>query len=340
MTLILSALILVALICLLIKYWTFSPEVNIYYLVKLFNTYYRSIAIVGEDEDKSPLALLLRPFEKVEPFMFKFQKLVTKVEATEKNWLITFEILNDKKVIVEREEMVPGWLAIELHAVGIEFVTTNGIDMSLVLECAYQPLEGDGPILMKKKVKNWSAFADMHIQNIVSAWGRQKNDDTVVLKANIDTIMCDIAGDIFPENVQPDAKRQVIDYLNTIFKAKGFKLVNTTLYKVVNGPQSQDVKNQREAIKIADLSLQKADLDAKAAYKKLIPALIIKKKTLDLEAGYVERVNKSIDLTAAKVSYNLRNIKTFVGDPTGKSFSTKTFVSSKVAQQQKGGDDE
>lgn len=335
MTIIIVVVAIFLIAALIFKFWLFRPEVNIYYLVRLFEAEYRVISIVGETDDSASLAWLFRPIEKIEPFKFRFQKLVTKTEAAVKGWPITFELPGDPKVIVEREEDVPGWLAIELHAVGVEFVTQNGTDISLAVECAYQPLDGNGAILMKKTVKNWSAFADTKIQNILGSWGRNKIADEDVLKVTIDQILAEVAKDILSKDPNADPAETVLEYLNGEFKPHGFRIVTMTLYKIVNGPQSQDVKNKREAIKKAELTLQESTFKRKSEFELGMAKIDLEKQSLDNNAIYIERVNNSKNQTAIEVAKELKNLKgTLV---LGEGFDTGAFTGAKTALKGKGG---
>ncbi len=319
------------------KYFFFRPKTNIFYPVKMFDAVYRTIAIVGRDDDSFPLAFIIAGIEKVEPFKFRFSKLVSKKEAEKNEWPIIFELKRDEKVIVSREEMIPGWRAEEVFAIGTEFITQDGVDMSMITECTYAPLPGDGPVLMHTKAKNWGAIGEAQIGAMLNAWGRLRKTYNEALSATIDEIMATTAQDVLKKSPFADPGETVREYLNEIFRPFGFELKMITLYKIVNGPQSQDVIDQREAILKADLQYQEERNKAKATYMKGLPAVMLEKKSLNNRAAYTERVNKSVNQTAIKVAEKLTKLQTLVISPD--TFNTGAFTGSKVAnQQQKGGD--
>jgi hypothetical protein len=286
--------------------------------------------------------------------MFRFKKLVTEAEAKKKGWEISYRLPSNQlpddskkkdekqddslKVIVEREELVPGYRAIELHPVAVDFVTAGGVDISSIFECAYEPLN---PVLMKKSSKNWLDFAETQIINIIGAWGRKQEDDARVLKSSINEIMSELANDIFGVTNNSTSvstisvKETVLNYLNEEFEKLGFKIANITIYMIVNGPQSQDVKNSREAIKKAELELTKAETERKTAFEKGMATIDLNKEQLKNEAAYIQSVTDTNEKTTLAVARELGNgsINTLV---LGEGFSTEAFTGSKVAGQQKG----
>jgi hypothetical protein len=333
------------------KLFTFTPKTNIFYLVRLFQKEYRSIHIVGKDNDSGALTWLFRPFESVPKFSFKFKKLVTKAEAIEKKWPITYEINNyeivggkkelllnnDKKVIVEREEEVPGYRAIELHPIAVDFVTEDGIDISSIVECAYEP---EDPVKMKTSLKNWLDFAETQTHNIISAWGRKNKTDESVLNVSISEIMQGIASDVLKKDTKVDPGETVLNYLNDLFIPYGFKIANITLYLMVNGPQSQDVKDKKEAIKKADLDFERSKKERDTAYQQGMAKVDLKNQELLNEAKYIDSVTKDDNKTSLAVAKELGNgsINTLV---LGEGFNTGAFTGTKtgIESTKKGGKD-
>lgn len=318
-----------------LKYLFFRPKENIYYIVRVFNSAYRSISIVGKKTDKNALTFLFRPIESAEPFKFRFQKKVPRQEAEKNGWPIVFELPNDDNVIASREEFIPGWRSEEIFAIGTSFITQNNVDISMLVQAAYEPLDDDGPVLMAKTAKNWAAVGEAQIETLLNTWGRLRKTDTEALNATMGEIMTTTARDILKKNPDADPRETVMEYLNEIFKPFGFRLKTILLHKIVNGPQSQDVLNQKEAILKADLQYQESRNLAKSDYMKGLAAVMLEQKSLNNRAAYTERVNKSVNQTAIKVAKKLTNLQTLVVSP--ETFNTGAFTGSKVAQQQKGG---
>lgn len=274
MLVIIAITIVLALLCItgaiVFKYFFYEPKENIYYLVYLFNTPWRFIANTG-DQTSGVLIFLARPLESVRRFKFRFKQLVTKQEAIDRGFKESYKIPNDEKIIVERDEWVDGYLAREFHPVVAEFLCNDGVDLFIILECAFKPID---PVLMKKGLQNWMEFAENKIVNLINTWGRN-TDSKTVLGIDIDKLVKQAADD--------KEEDDIYIILNKEFVRFGFRLVSATIYKVANGPSSQDFINEKERVAKTSLQLQAAENQSKAEFKLGMVNVNLRKEQLEVE---------------------------------------------------------